>query len=86
MGKTTNDYRLKGTNDSHNVVKLLDKIMDNIEQLNIAHPSDYPITVSIGAAFSSNEMDKLSMLYEKADEVLYKAKRKGKNQYAIACD
>ena len=43
---------------------------------------DIPITVSVGAVRGKDQAD-LRKLFDEADDVLYLAKRKGKNTYKI---
>lgn len=42
-----------------------------------------PITVSVGAALSSQGENSFDKLYQKADQALYHAKRRGKNRVAV---
>nr|WP_289706728.1 diguanylate cyclase [Enterocloster clostridioformis] len=44
---------------------------------------DNAVSFSIGVSFYPDHGRNFSFLFEKADEVMYHAKRRGKNQYHI---
>jgi len=56
---------------------------DNLKPPVMLGDVDYQIRSSVGIAFFPKHAQDLATLFEKADIALYKAKKNGKNQYAI---
>ncbi|GAB7220687.1 GGDEF domain-containing protein [Vibrio comitans] len=60
------------------------QILDKINELNIPHPIQSHLTVSIGGCeFDSHTMDRVSF-FERADQALYRVKSGGRNNVFIA--
>ena len=58
-------------------------LVDTFRSQFLALMPDLPISVSIGAALSPIHGDSYKDLFRHADEALYSAKRKGKNQFSL---
>ncbi|PMG89305.1 hypothetical protein BCT61_09170 [Vibrio breoganii] len=59
-------------------------ILNSINKLDIPHPIQSNLTVSIGGCeFDSHSMDKVAF-FERADQALYRVKSNGRNNYFIA--
>lgn len=71
--------------DSEAAISIANRIKDGIANLNISHEyndSKGKLTVSMGiASVVPNENNSLQELLEKSDELLYKAKSNGRNQF-----
>jgi len=49
-----------------------------------AHPTDIPVTISLGLSAASGDEVVYETLFKAADEALYEAKRAGRNRVAAA--
>jgi len=70
-------------NDEHTAIEIANRLRQNIESLAIEHTKNSAskyVTVSIGLALKdASEVADMDELYKEADELLYKAKRIGRN-------
>ena len=62
---------------------VMHRFYDNLKPPIILHGSAYQFRVSVGIAFFPEHAQDTTTLFERADAALYKAKKNGKNQYAI---
>ncbi len=67
---------------SQQLTLILDAIVKKWDFLYTGEKDDYPVHGSIGAALT-NSSENFQELYRKADMALYKAKRGGKDGYAV---
>ncbi|MCU7834333.1 MAG: diguanylate cyclase [gamma proteobacterium symbiont of Taylorina sp.] len=69
------------------VIKLAEQIRSDIQALKIPHScSEYGVvTISLGGVFrtSNDDCDSCNTLYNKADQLMYQAKKSGKNQCIV---
>lgn len=66
-------------------VLVAEKLMDNIEKINIDKCEDIKLSISLGVYTSiPNENDSLERYLSKADNLMYQSKINGKNQYTVA--
>ncbi len=67
-------------------IELLNAIIKEVEAMHIVHDfskvENY-VTMSIGAAFIKNRIQEYTIVFNQADEALYKAKELGRNRYYI---
>jgi diguanylate cyclase (GGDEF)-like protein len=72
-------------NDKDDCQVIAQKIVDDIQNLNIPHPMNKPygvVTVSLGAISTIAQKElTIDHLYKQSDILLYKSKTNGKNQY-----
>ncbi|OUR72069.1 diguanylate cyclase [Arcobacter sp. 31_11_sub10_T18] len=71
------------TSDEHSSLQLIEKIRADVENLNIEHLNNdkfNKVTISIGIAIVNNLIDDTKYIYEKADSLLYQAKKAGRNK------
>jgi len=62
---------------------VMNRFYDNLKPPVMLGDVEYQIRSSVGIAFFPQHAQDLAMLFEHADAALYKAKKNGKNQYAI---
>lgn len=77
---------LKGVSDPDSVRKEAKKVEDFFHNFQAGEYVKYAATASIGVAIFPQEGDDFETLYKAADQGLYKAKKRGKNQLAFYRD
>ena len=77
---------LKGVSDVESVRKEAGKVEDFFHNFRAGEYVKYAATASIGVAIYPQEGDDFESLYKAADQGLYKAKKRGKNQLAFYRD
>ena len=74
---------MKEVSDREMVEKKAQMLLDKMQNVCSVYP-DIPLSGSIGISMYPEDADALEILYEKADEALYDAKRSGKNRYVFS--
>ncbi len=77
---------LKGVSDPDSIRKEAKKVEDFFHNFQAGEYVKYAATASIGVAIFPQEGDDFESLYKAADQGLYKAKKRGKNQLAFYRD
>ncbi|MDE7130511.1 MAG: sensor domain-containing diguanylate cyclase [Lachnospiraceae bacterium] len=77
---------LKGVSDDESIRKEAKKVEDFFRNFQAGEYVKYAATASIGVAIFPQEGDDFESLYKAADQGLYKAKKRGKNQLAFYRD
>lgn len=86
MGRTGGDeftIFLKDLQNNENVLKEAQKLENFFKHFQVGEYTKYSATASIGAAIFPADGKDFETLYKSADQALYKAKRRGKNQLAF---
>lgn len=89
VGRTGGDefvVFLKDMKDENIMKKEADCVATFFRDFNVGEYVKYSATASIGAAIFPNDAADYESLYKAADQALYKAKRRGKNQLAFYRD
>jgi len=71
------------TTDEESSLQLIENIRSDVENLDIEHidNNDFSkVTISVGVAIVENIIDDTRNIYEKADSLLYQAKKTGRNK------
>jgi len=71
------------TSDEESSLQLIENIRSDVENLNIEHINNNDfnkVTISVGIAVVKNIIDDTKYIYEKADSLLYQAKKTGRNK------
>lgn len=74
---------LNNITDYDMVTKIADKIMEIFSETFVVNNQEFLITASAGIAISPIDGEESEILVKNADIAMYKAKAKGKNQYAL---
>ncbi len=89
IGRTGGDeftIFLKSLKDDSNTLREAQKLVDFFKEFQAGEYVKYSATASIGAAVFPKDGDDFETLYKAADQALYKAKERGKNQLAFYDD
>ena len=89
IGRTGGDeftIFLKSLKDDSNTLREAQKLVDFFKEFEAGEYVKYSATASIGAAVFPEDGDDFETLYKAADQALYKAKERGKNQLAFYDD
>lgn len=89
IGRTGGDeftIFLKALKDESNVMKEAQKLLTFFRGFQVGEYTKYSVTASIGAAVYPAHGSEFEALYKAADQALYKAKKRGKNQLAFYDD
>lgn len=77
---------LKNLKEDEYIFREAHKLENFFRGLQVGTYTKYSVTSSIGCAIFSRDGDSFESLYKRADEALYKAKQRGKNQLAFYKD
>lgn len=77
---------LKNLKEEEYIIREAQKLESFFRGLQVGTYTKYSVTASIGCAIFSRDGDSFEKLYKQADEALYKAKQRGKNQLAFYKD
>lgn len=72
---------LRNTNTSEDILKRARELIADFRQIPVTE-GQY-VSCSLGVVVAENGEKDFKSLYSHADEAMYEAKRKGKNQYAV---
>lgn len=73
-----------GSMNRETLSRLLDQIIHDVSQEEIrCNDIGFHVSISIGAAFRTKDCTNRKILFDRADQALYAAKSKGRNQYII---
>lgn len=89
IGRTGGDeftIFLKSLKDDSNTLREAQKLVDFFKEFEAGEYVKYSATASIGAAVFPKDGEDFETLYKAADQALYKAKERGKNQLAFYDD
>lgn len=89
IGRTGGDeftIFLKSLKDDTNTLREAQKLVDFFREFEAGEYVKYSATASIGAAVFPKDGETFEVLYKAADQALYKAKERGKNQLAFYDD
>lgn len=89
IGRTGGDeftIFLKSLKDDSNILREAQKLVDFFKEFEAGEYVKYSATASIGAAVFPEDGADFETLYKAADQALYKAKERGKNQLAFYND
>lgn len=89
IGRTGGDeftIFLKSLKDEENTLKEAKKLVNFFKDFQVGEYVKYSATASIGAAVFPADGEDFETLYKAADQALYKAKKRGKNQLAFYDD
>lgn len=77
---------LKNLREDRYLIREADKLDRFFKDLQVGTYTKYSVTSSIGCAIFNRDGEDFETLYKHADEALYKAKQRGKSQYAFYTD
>ncbi len=89
IGRTGGDefiIFLKALKDDSNTLREAQKLVNFFKNFQVGEYVKYSATASIGAAVFPADGADFDTLYKAADQALYKAKKRGKNQLAFYDD
>jgi diguanylate cyclase (GGDEF)-like protein/PAS domain S-box-containing protein len=70
--------------DHNQIVKVIQKIINEVQKQFIINSYKINITISLGIVLYPDDGDNIQKLIKKADKLLYNAKEKGRNTYEIS--